>query len=53
MERQQIPDKLKRARRALDSLFQVEIIDDWIFDKKLKIWFLHIRNYFLQGHNAK
>lgn len=45
MERQQIPDKLKRARRALDSLFQVEIIDDWIFDKKLKIWFLHIRIY--------
>lgn len=42
MEGIQILDKLKRARRALDSLSQVKIIDDWKFDNELKIWFLHL-----------
>lgn len=42
MERIQIPDKLKQARRALDSLLQVKILDDWNFDNELKVWFLHL-----------
>lgn len=42
MERIQIPEKLKQARRALDSLSQVKILDDWKFDHELKIWFLHL-----------
>ena len=42
MERIQIPEKLKQARRALDSLSQVKILDDWKFDNELKIWFLHL-----------
>lgn len=42
MERIQIPDKLKQARRALDSLSQVKILDDWNFDNELKVWFLHL-----------
>lgn len=33
MERIQIPEKLKQARRALDSLSQVKILDDWKFAK--------------------
>lgn len=37
-----ILDKLKQARRVLDSLSQVKIIDDWKFDNELKIWFLHL-----------
>lgn len=37
-----ILDKLKRARRALDSLSQVKILDDWEFDSELKVWFLHL-----------
>ncbi|EHL05444.1 ThiF family adenylyltransferase [Desulfitobacterium hafniense] len=42
MEVKQTLDKLKQARRALDSLSQVEVIDDWKFDDDLKIWFLHL-----------
>lgn len=42
MERCQILEKLKQARRALDSLSQVDILDDWKFDNKLKVWFLHL-----------
>lgn len=42
MERTQILDKLKQARRALDSLSQVKILDDWKFDNELKVWFLHL-----------
>lgn len=42
MEETQILDKLKRARRALDSLLKVKILDDWTFDDELKIWFLHL-----------
>lgn len=42
MERTKILDKLKQARRALDSLSQVKILDDWKFDNELKIWFLHL-----------
>ncbi|NCC15923.1 MAG: ThiF family adenylyltransferase [Clostridia bacterium] len=42
MEGKRIIDKLNQARRALDSLSQVEIIDDWKFDNELKIWFLHL-----------
>ena len=42
MERIQIPDNLKQARRALDSLSQVKILDDWNFDNELKVWFLHL-----------
>lgn len=42
MEGSQILDKLKQARRALDSLSQVYILDDWKFDNELKVWFLHL-----------
>lgn len=43
MEEKAILSKLNQARRALDSLSQVEIIDDWEFDVELNIWFLHLR----------
>ena len=39
---EQIILMLKQARRALDELLMVEIIDDWQFDKELEVWFLHI-----------
>lgn len=42
MEEKAILSKLNQARRALDSLSQVEIIDDWRFDVELNIWFLHL-----------
>ena len=42
MELKQILDKLNRARRALDSLSQVKIIDEWKFDNELNIWYLHL-----------
>lgn len=42
MEPKQILDKLNQARRALDSLPQVEIIDEWRFDNELNIWYLHL-----------
>lgn len=35
-------NKLKRARRYLDSLSQVDILDDWQNDDKLNVWYLHI-----------
>lgn len=43
MEPKQILDKLNQARRALDSLSQVEIIDEWKFDNVLNIWYLHLK----------
>ncbi len=43
METKQILDKLNQARRALDSLSQVEIIDEWKFDNELNIWYLHLK----------
>ena len=42
MESEQILSKLNRARRALDALSQVEIIDEWEFDKELNVWHLHL-----------
>lgn len=42
MESKQILSKLNRARRALDALSQVEIIDEWEFDKELNVWHLHL-----------
>ena len=42
MESNEILSKLNRARRALDALSQVEIIDEWEFDKELNIWHLHL-----------
>ena len=42
MEDLQILGTLKRARRALDALPQVDLLDDWEYDKKQNIWFLHI-----------
>jgi hypothetical protein len=42
MKTEQTVEILKRARRALDSMSQVEIIDDWQFDNELKVWFLHL-----------
>lgn len=42
MELKQILVKLNRARRALDSLSQVRIIDDWKFDNDLGVWYLHL-----------
>ena len=37
-----IPEKLKRARRYLDSLKQVNILHDWQFDESLGKWYIHI-----------
>ena len=55
MEPKQILDKLNQARRALDSLSQVEIIDEWKFENELNIWYLPLniaieykRTYFPQ-----
>ena len=42
MERTQILDNLKQARRALDSLSQVKILDDWKFDNELKVWLFQL-----------
>lgn len=42
MEPKQILNKLNQARRALDSLSQVEIIDEWKFDNELNNWYLHL-----------
>ena len=42
MKPKQVLSKLKQARRALDSLSQVEIIDEWDFDEKLNVWYLHL-----------
>lgn len=42
MDEISIPCKLKQGRRALDSLKQVNILDDWQFDNDLNIWFLHL-----------
>lgn len=42
MDEKIILNKLNQARRALDSLSQIEIIDDWKFDNELNIWFLHL-----------
>lgn len=35
-------DVLNQARRPLDSLSNVKIIDDWNYDTELNVWFLHI-----------
>ena len=35
-------EKLKQARRALDSLSQVTIMDEWQFDNELSVWYLHV-----------
>ncbi len=42
MEEKQVLVILNQARRALDSLSQVKIMDDWRFDNELKVWFLHL-----------
>ena len=42
MEPKQILNKLNQARRALDSLAQVEIIDEWKFENELNAWYLHL-----------
>lgn len=42
MESKQVLSKLNQARRALDALSQVEIIDEWEFDKELNVWHLHL-----------
>src|SRR5690554_100307 len=42
MQPKQIYDKLNRARRALDSLSQVSIINEWKFDDELKVWYLQL-----------
>ena len=42
MESKQILDKLNQARRALDSLSQVEIMNEWQFDNELNVWYLHL-----------
>ncbi|MGJ4851921.1 HesA/MoeB/ThiF family protein [Bacillota bacterium Meth-B3] len=42
MEEKQALVILNQARRALDSLPQVKIMDDWRFDNELKVWFLHL-----------
>lgn len=42
MDTRKVSDILKQARRPLDSLPQVEILDEWMFDDDLKVWYLHI-----------
>lgn len=42
MEKSQIPEKLKRARRALDELFEVSIIDDFQYDSTIDKWYIHL-----------
>ena len=42
MEVEQVLENLKRARRALDALTQVTILDDWTYDDNTKVWFLHL-----------
>ncbi len=42
MEPKQILNKLNQARRTLDSLSQVEIIDEWKFENELNAWYLHL-----------
>lgn len=42
MESKKIIEVLNQARRALDSLPQIEIIEEWKFDKDLKVWYLHV-----------
>lgn len=37
-----IPEKLRSARRALDSLKQISIINDWEFDEQLNNWYLRL-----------
>ncbi len=41
MESKRILDVLNQARRALDALSQIEIIDDWRFENELNVWYLH------------
>lgn len=38
----EIPECLKRARRALDALSQVAILKDWIWDKYVEKWFIKV-----------
>ena len=42
MDTRKILEKLNQARRPLDSLQQVEIMDEWKYDTDLKVWYLHI-----------
>lgn len=42
MDTRKTLDVLNRARRPLDSLPQVEIIDEWKYNADLKVWYLHI-----------
>ena len=42
MESKQILDKLNQARRALDSLSQVEIMDEWPIDNELIAMYLDL-----------
>ncbi len=37
-----IPEKLKHARRSFEFLDNVTILNDFRFDKKLNIWYIHI-----------
>ena len=37
-----ILEKLNQARRPLDSLSQVEIMDEWQFDSSLNVWYIHL-----------
>lgn len=42
MESSRVIDILNQARRAFDLLPQVEIMDEWEFDRALNEWYLHI-----------
>ena len=38
-----IPENLKRARRALDELSAVSIIDDFRYDSTIAKWYIHLK----------
>lgn len=41
MSKRQIPEKLRAARRALDIIPAVKVLQDWIWNDIVKFWFLH------------
>ena len=38
-----IPENLKKARRALDELSAVSIIDDFRYDSTIAKWYIHLK----------
>ena len=42
MQRKDVTDELKRARRALDGIKGVKILEDWQWNRSLEKWFIKI-----------